>query len=110
MKSVTAAVVFIVLALCGVDSLAEVVQGKTFNVRDHGAAGDGKSLDTAAIQKALDTCGNAGGGTVLFPAGTYLSQPLTLRTRTRLLVESGATLRATDDPADYKRDDDPKKF
>jgi polygalacturonase len=110
MKSVTAAVVFLLLASCCADTLAEVVQGKTFNVRDHGATGDGKSLDTAAIQKSLDACGDSGGGTVLFPPGTYLSQPLTLRTKTTLLVEKGATLRATDDPADYKRDDDPKKY
>src|SRR5690348_17432915 len=55
-------------------------QPKVFNVREFGAAGDGRTLDTKAIQKALDTCGKAGGGTVRFPAGTYLSQPLTLRT------------------------------
>ena len=110
MKSVAAAVAFMWLAsFCG-DALAEVVQGQVFNVRDHGATGDGKSLDTAAIQKALDACGDAGGGTVLLPPGTYLSRPLVIRTKTKLLVESGATLRATDDPADYKRDDDPKKF
>jgi polygalacturonase len=110
MKSLAAAVVFVLLSFCSADARAEVDQGKVFNVRDHGARGNGKALDTGAIQKALDACGDAGGGTVLLPPGTYLSQPLILRTKTKLLVESGATLRATDDPADYKRDDDPKKF
>ena len=91
-------------------ALAEIAGGRVFNVRDHGAKGDGKSLDTAAIQKALDACGEAGGGTVLLPAGAYLSRPLVIRTKTRLLVDSGATLRATDDPADYKRADKPNTF
>ena len=76
MKSVAAAVVFMWLASCCAGALAEAVQGHVFNVRDHGATGDGKSLDTAAIQKALDACGEAGGGTVLLPPGTYLSRPL----------------------------------
>jgi polygalacturonase len=110
MKSVAAAVALMWLAICCGNASAEVAQGQVFNVRDHGARGDGKSIDTAAIQKALDACGDAGGGTVLLPPGTYLSRPLILRTKTRLLVESGATLRATDDPADYKRADEPKKF
>jgi polygalacturonase len=111
MKSVAAVILFMWLAICCSNALAEVAQGRVFNVRDHGATGDGKSLDTAAIQKALDACGDAGGGTVLLPAGTYLSRPLVIRTKTKLLIESGATLRATDDPADYKQAaDDPKKF
>jgi polygalacturonase len=91
-------------------ALAEGGQGRVFDVREHGAKGDGKSLDTAAIQKTLDACGKAGGGTVLLPPGTYLSQPLVLRTKTRLLVERGATLRATDEPADYQRNDKPGTF
>jgi polygalacturonase len=94
---------------CG-DAVAETSQGQVFNVREHGAKGDGKAIDTEAVQKALDACGKAGGGKVLFPPGTYLSQPLTVRTKTTLLLERGATLRATDDPADYKRADEAKKF
>ncbi|HEX4341974.1 MAG TPA: glycosyl hydrolase family 28-related protein, partial [Verrucomicrobiae bacterium] len=53
-----------------------------FNVRDYGAKGDGQAFDTDAIQKALDACGAAGGGTVKLPAGTYLSKPITLSTKT----------------------------
>lgn len=80
---------------------AESVASGSFNVRDFGAKGDGVALDTEPIQKALDACGKAGGGTVQFPAGTYLSQPITLRTRTTMLLEAGATLKATDEPKDY---------
>ncbi|MGD1085544.1 MAG: glycoside hydrolase family 28 protein [Verrucomicrobiota bacterium] len=71
------------------------------DVRQFGAAGDGKTLDTAAIQRALDECGRAGGGTVRLPAGTYLSKPIFLRGQTTLELEAGAVLQATDDPADY---------
>ncbi len=73
----------------------------SFNVREFGAKGDGVALDTAAVQKALDACGRAGGGTVKIPSGTYLCQPLTMRTRTTLLLESGAVLKATDEPAHF---------
>jgi polygalacturonase len=76
---------------------------KVFNVRELGAKGDGTTLDTAALQKALDQCGAAGGGTVRLPAGIYLSQPLTLRTKTTLLLEEGAVLRATTNHADFMK-------
>src|SRR5947208_4048013 len=98
MRSVAAAVGFMWLASLWGVVVAGAEQGHVFNVRDYGATGDGKSLDSAAIQKTLDACGDAGGGTVLLPSGTYLSRPLVLRTKTTLLVEKGATLRATDDP------------
>src|ERR1022692_3863889 len=70
---------------------------KVFDVRQFGAKGDGKTLDTAAIQKALDECGTAGGGIVRFPAGTYLSKPITLRTKTTVQLDQGAKLQATGD-------------
>jgi polygalacturonase len=77
-----------------------------FNVRDYGAVGDGTTLDTAAIQKALDECGNAGGGAVVFPSGNYLSKPIFLRSNLTFQLEEGAILKATDEPADFN---DPKE-
>ena len=74
---------------------------KVFDVRESGAKGDGKALDTAAIQSALDECGKAGGGTVRFPAGTYLSKPITLRSKITLLLEEGAKLLATGEQAAF---------
>src|SRR5258708_2531351 len=96
------------LAWCGTLSAcaAEAPVPKIFDVHNYGATGDGKTLDTAAIQKALDECGQAGGGTVRVPSGTYLSKPLTLRTKTTLQLDAGATLQATDDRADFQ---DPAK-
>jgi polygalacturonase len=74
---------------------------KAFNVREFGATGDGATLDTKAIQKAFDACGKAGGGKVMFPAGTYLSQPLTLHSKTTVLLEAGATLLAYTNQNEY---------
>ena len=74
----------------------------TFNVRDFGATGDGKTFDTAAIQKALDAGGGAG-GTVEFPAGTYLSRPLTLHSKTTVQLDVGATLQAGTNQQDFMK-------
>jgi polygalacturonase len=76
---------------------------KIFDVRELGAKGDGMHLDTKAIQKALDACGDAGGGTVRFTPGTYLSQPLTIRTKTTIQLEPGATLEACTNQSDFMK-------
>lgn len=65
-----------------------------FDVRAFGAAGDGKTLDTARIQKAIDAAAEAGGGTVTFPAGTYLSFSLRLKSNVGLHLDHGAVLLA----------------
>jgi polygalacturonase len=66
-----------------------------FNVRDLGAKGDGRTLDTEAIQKAFDSVRKSG-GLVIFPAGNYVSGPLTLRGNdVTVRLEAGATLYAT---------------
>lgn len=91
--------------------LSSIALGQTvFNVRDHGALGDGTTLDSDAVQKALNECGKVGGGTVVVPEGTYLCKPLVIRTETTLRLEKGATIKATDDPADYARTDKPGEF
>ncbi|HEY1790870.1 MAG TPA: glycoside hydrolase family 28 protein [Verrucomicrobiae bacterium] len=77
---------------------------KIFDVRDYGAKGDGVTPDTAAIQKALNDCGKAGGGIVRFPAGTYLSQPISLRSKTTVEVDPGATLLASTNQNDFMKD------
>jgi pectin methylesterase-like acyl-CoA thioesterase len=72
-----------------------------YNVRDYGAKGDGQTVDTNAIQTAIDTCGNAGGGVVLLPAGIYLSTPIFLKDKVTLQLDEGAKLKATDNPQDF---------
>src|SRR5690242_18978872 len=57
-----------------------------FNVRSFGATGDGKTLDQAAINQAIDACAQAGGGTVLVPAGTYLCGSIHLKSNIHLLI------------------------
>jgi len=71
------------------------------NVRDFGAAGDGTTRDTVAMQQALDRCGVLGGGDVLVPPGTYLTGALALRSNTTLRLERGTTITGTPDFADY---------
>jgi polygalacturonase len=69
-----------------------------FNVYDYGAKGDGKTLDTAAINRAIEACAAAGGGTVLFPAGLFLSFSIHLKSRVHLHLAQGATIIAADSP------------
>jgi polygalacturonase len=72
-----------------------------FDVRNFGAAGDGTALDTQAIQRAIEACSAAGGGTVVFPAGGYVTGALILRSHVTLHLEAGAVLLGSEDPADY---------
>jgi polygalacturonase len=71
-----------------------------FDVRTFGATGGGKTIDTAAINKAIDAASAAGGGTVLFPAGDYLSYSIHLKSGVTLHLEPGATIIAADPPGD----------
>jgi hypothetical protein len=74
---------------------------KSFNVAELGAATDGKTLCTPALQKAIDAAGAAGGGVVRFPAGTFLTGPLQLRSGVTLQLDAGATLLGSRERKDY---------
>jgi len=86
--------------------------GNTFyNIRDFGAKGDGKTLDTKSINDAIDAAANAGGGTVYFPAGTYLSFSIHLKNHISILLDAGSVLMAADSADDGKYDDaEPNAF
>ena len=66
-----------------------------FNVTDYGAVGNGTTLCTEAIQKAVDACAASGGGTVYIPAGKYLSGAIFLKSNVTLNISEGATLLAS---------------
>ncbi|PSQ02241.1 polygalacturonase [Halobacteriales archaeon QS_4_69_31] len=78
------------------------------NVRDHGAHGDGTDA-TDAVQAAIDTCGDEGGGRVHVPPGEYETAPLELHSGVNLHLAGGATVRASGDADDYETDDVPHR-
>src|SRR5882724_5503231 len=99
---ISAYLIAILLAAAGYQALcpsksAASAQGDArttafFDVRTFGAKGDGKTLDTAAINKAIDTAVAAGGGTVLFPSGNYLSVSIHLKSNITLYLDQGAVI------------------
>ncbi|HTG85700.1 MAG TPA: glycosyl hydrolase family 28-related protein [Pyrinomonadaceae bacterium] len=67
-----------------------------FDVKKFGAKGDGKAVDSVAINKAIDAAAAAGGGTIFFPAGAYLSFSIRLKSNVGLYISHGAIIVAAD--------------
>ena len=92
------------LAVASVVGAAARAQGSgpaaqsTYNVRSYGAAGDGKTLDSPAINRAIQAVAAAGGGTLVFPAGSYLCFSIHLASHVDLYLSRGCTLIAADSP------------
>lgn len=84
------------------------------NIKDFGAVGDGKFLNTSAIKSAIEHCSKLGGGTVLIPAGVWLTGPIKLESNINLKLERGALLQFSKNISDYpvieRLDDKAKKF
>ena len=78
----------VVLAVQAADAAGQ----NNFNVRAFGAVGNGTNLDSPAINKTIEACAQAGGGTVLIPAGTYLSGSIRLKSNIHLLIDAGAVI------------------
>lgn len=72
-----------------------------YDVRDYGAKGDGKTMCTSSIQKAIDECSKAGGGTVYLPPGTFLSGTIYFKTGVTLRLAAGCTLKGSTSLDDY---------
>ena len=70
-------------------------------VREYGAAGDGKQLDSVYIQKAIDDCAAEGGGTVLVSPGTYLCGTMHMKSHVHVLIEKGALILGSENMADF---------
>ena len=77
------------------------------NVRSFGAVGDGRTLDTDAINRAIETAAAAGGGTVFFPAGEYLSFSIRLKSHITLHLGAGSVIVAAEPPPDLSHGFDP---
>ena len=74
---------------------------RRISVNDYGAKGDGIALDTHAIQSAIDAASKAGGGTVTFRPGTYISGSIFLRSHVHLEVGNGVIIRGIQDTNQY---------
>jgi polygalacturonase len=72
-----------------------------YDIKDYGAVGDGKVLDTKAIQTAIDTCSKTGGGEVAMRNGTFLSGTIFIKNNVTLKVEASAKLLASGNLEDY---------
>lgn len=79
--------------------------GLFYDVRRFGAVGDGRTLDTASLQQAIDACHQQGGGTVVVPAGGYLTGTLYLKSHVTLHLSAGATVIGSPRREDYNADD-----
>lgn len=77
--------------------------GKNTNVLDFGAVPDGKTLTTAALQKAIDECAVAGGGTVTVPPGVYLTHTVFLKSGVNLHLQKNAVILGDTDPKAFVR-------
>jgi polygalacturonase len=99
MRHLFLAVLFLV-AVC-----AHAESGRIYSVIDSGAVGDGSTLNTATLQKAIDTCSAAGGGTLVFPSGRYLTGTIQLKDNVTLRLDAQAILVGSPNAADYRNID-----
>ena len=84
-------------------SLQAAPREAIFNVKEYGATGKKSDNAQAAIQKAIEACASAGGGTVYLPPGEYTSGQLRLRSHVRLYIEAGATVYVSKDSSAFDK-------
>ncbi len=91
----------IIFGLLIVMLLMSLSYAETFDIQDFGAKGDGQTINTTAIQAAIDKAFDNGGGTVLVRDGTHVFGTIILKSNVTLFIESGATLLASPNLDDY---------
>lgn len=99
LKSVFSAIIFVLLFLLFTKTEAQT--NSFFNVKDYGAVGDGITLDTEAVRKAVADCA-VNGGTVLFPPGKYLIGSVKLESNVEIYVQRGALILGSTNINDYE--------
>lgn len=77
------------------------VDNKIYSITSYGAIGDGKTLNTTAIQKAIDDCRQHGGGTIEIPTGNFVTGTLRLYSNMNLYLQPGAVLTGSTENKDY---------
>lgn len=93
------AILILAFLFSPIDAQKGKKQSGFYNVRNFGAKGDSSAIETNAINKAIDAAYAAGGGTVYFPAGDYLSFSIHLKSNITLMLDNGAFLIAADPEA-----------
>ncbi len=86
---------------CSISCLAQGNDNTIFNIKNYGATGDGRTLDTKAINSAIAACVKAGGGTVLVPAGIFVTGTFRLYSNINLMLSAGAVIMASPNTNDY---------
>jgi len=72
-----------------------------YNIKEFGAKGDGSTINTASINKAIEQCSSHGGGTITVPSGRYVTGTMILKSGINLHLEPGAVLIGSSDTSDY---------
>ena len=85
----------------GAEPAASDPGARVYNIRDFGAKGDGTTLDTAALQAAIDACNKDQGGTVLVPAGTFVIGSVEMKSNVTLHISAGGRLFGSGDGKQY---------
>lgn len=96
-NGIRSAIAGLVLVFAGAGAQAQ----HYYNVLKYGAKNDSSKIVTEAVKKAIDAASKAGGGTVYFPAGKYLTGPIHLKSNITIYIEAGAELHFSDNFDDY---------
>jgi Glycosyl hydrolases family 28 len=89
------------LVSCCLVWVSLIAHGQTLSIRDYGASGDGKTLDTKAFQSAIDAAAAKGGGTVLIPSGRFVTGTIRLYSNIEVQLSPGAVWLGSTDLAQY---------
>jgi polygalacturonase len=104
MKMVTLKKLGLLLLMCGFagGNFAALGAGTNrFVISEHGSIGDGKTLNTRAIQATIDRCATNGGGAIVVPPGTFITGSIFLKQGVQLVIEKGGVLKGSQNTNDY---------